>query len=147
MLQIDFPNFNFRIEKKGEKPFIFDPVRRKMVALTPEEWVRQHWISYLTEVMQYPTACMAVEKQIKLYGQNRRCDIVVYSEGEPWMLIECKESTVQLNEKVLQQAIHYHATLQVTYLIITNGNVHAAFHFIDGAYIMISQIPSWPNQL
>lgn len=146
MLQIDFPNFNFRIEKKDNKPFIFDPVRRKMVALTPEEWVRQHWISYLIEVMHYPSACMAVEKQIKLYGQNRRCDIVAYSEGEPWMLLECKEPETELNEKVLQQAIHYHAQLQVAYLVISNGNTHAAFHFLGTGYKLISELPNWPVQ-
>jgi len=96
---------------------VFDPVRRRWVALTPEEWVRQCTILRLHEV-GYPLEVMQVEGTI---GMRRRCDIVVYCEGRPWMIVECKKSEIPITQRVCDQACRYNTALRVPYLLLTNG--------------------------
>ena len=101
---------------------VFDMVRNRFVALTPEEWVRQHFIQYLHEVLLYPVELMQVEGAISLNGMTRRCDIVVYDEDvKPLIIVECKKETVPLSQKVIDQACLYNLVLQVPFLCITNG--------------------------
>lgn len=101
---------------------VFDIVRNRFVALTPEEWVRQHFIQYLHEVLLYPIELMQVEGAISLNGMTRRCDIVVYDEDvKPLIIVECKKETVPLSQKVIDQACRYNLVLQVPFLCITNG--------------------------
>ena len=106
-------------ETEGHRE-VFDPVRRRWVALTPEEWVRQHTILRL-HAAGYPLEVMQVEGTISLNGMTRRCDIVVYNDGNPWMIIECKKEEVPLTQKVCDQACRYNTVLQVPYLMLTNG--------------------------
>ena len=101
---------------------IFDIVRQRYVALTPEEWVRQHFILYLHEELNYPLELIQVEGAITLNGMTRRCDIVVYdNEVKPFIIVECKKETVALTQKVWDQACRYNLVLQVPYLCLTNG--------------------------
>ena len=102
---------------------VFDMVRNRFVALTPEEWVRQHFIQYLHEVLLYPIELMQVEGAITLNGMTRRCDIVVYDQDvKPFIIVECKKETVPLTQKVLDQACRYNLVLQVPFLCLTNGS-------------------------
>lgn len=101
---------------------VFDPVRRRWVALTPEEWVRQCTILRLHEEYGYPLEVMQVEGAITLNGMTRRCDIVVYCDSKPWMIVECKKSEVPITQKVCDQACRYNTVLRVPYLLLTNGN-------------------------
>jgi len=96
---------------KEEKEFIFDDVRRKWVRLTPEEWVRQNMLQYLLIVKKYPKTIIAVEKEIKIGSLKKRCDIVVYKNHVPWMIIECKETNVPLREAALNQTLAYNLGL------------------------------------
>ncbi|MBS1626886.1 MAG: type I restriction enzyme HsdR N-terminal domain-containing protein [Bacteroidetes bacterium] len=121
MITILFPAQNFRLKKENNKEFIFDEVRKQWIKLTPEEWVRQNFIQYLIQTKKYPASLMAIEKEIHIGELKRRCDIVVYSNNLPWMIIECKEMNVALNDKVIEQVFNYNRHLQVPYLIITNG--------------------------
>lgn len=121
MITILFPSQNFRFKKENNKEFIFDEVRKQWVRLTPEEWVRQNFIQYLIQTKKYPASLLAVEKEIHAGELKRRCDIVVYNNNLPWMIIECKEMDVVLNDKVIEQVLNYNQHLQVHYLIITNG--------------------------
>ena len=100
---------------------VFDPVRRRWVALTPEEWVRQHTLVRLHEDYGYPLELMQVEGAISVNGMTRRCDIVVYQDGQPWMIVECKKSEIPLTQKVCDQACRYNTVLKVPYLMLTNG--------------------------
>ncbi|MBP5189374.1 MAG: type I restriction enzyme HsdR N-terminal domain-containing protein [Bacteroidales bacterium] len=101
---------------------IFDPVRRRWVKLTPEEWVRQQTIEILNERYGYPLHLMQVEAAITLGGLTKRCDIVVYDRDvRPWMIVECKKEEVALTQKVVDQACRYNLVLQVPYLLLTNG--------------------------
>ena len=121
MLKIDFPAPSFNIKTTNQKDYIFDSIRKKWILLTPEEWVRQNIVAYLTQTLQYPPTLLAIEKEIAVNGLKRRCDIVVYAHNYPWMIIECKEPSVNLDEKVLTQILHYNSKLDVPYLIISNG--------------------------
>ena len=97
-------------------------VRNRFVALTPEEWVRQHAIHYLHEELGYPLELMQVEGAITLNSMTRRCDIVVYDASvRPFIIVECKRETVALTQKVLDQACRYNLVSQVPYLWLTNG--------------------------
>ena len=100
---------------------VFDPVRRRWVALTPEEWVRQGTIHRLHTELGYPLEVMQVEGAISLNGMTRRCDIVVYRDGCPWMIVECKKNEVPITQKVCDQACRYNTVLHVPYLVLTNG--------------------------
>ena len=119
---INYPEPGFRIKKEGTGDYIFDPLRKKWLLLTPEEWVRQNFVQYLLQVKKYPASLVAVEKVIKLGELKKRFDILVYDQRHrPWMMIECKAAEVSVNDKVLQQALRYNISTPVRYIVITNG--------------------------
>jgi hypothetical protein len=123
MVVINYPEPAFRIRKQQGAEEIFDPLRKKWVVLTPEEWVRQNFIQFILEIKKYPLSLIAVEKEIKLGELKKRFDILVYnSKHEPWLIVECKAMDVLLDEKVLQQALRYNLSVPVSFIIITNGN-------------------------
>ncbi len=128
MIKIAYPAYQPKIKQEPGKEMIFDEVRKQWVLLTPEEWVRQNFLQYLIQVKKYPATLIAVEKEIYLGDVKKRFDIVVYDKNtQPWMLVECKEMKVTLNNKVLSQALRYNINLQVPYLVITNGVYGYAF--------------------
>lgn len=123
---------------------VFDPVRRRWVALTPEEWVRQQTIRILYDNYDYPLELMQVEGTIAVNGQSRRCDIVVYStEGTPLMIVECKEPNVKITQRVCDQACRYNTVLHVPYLLLTNGHNIIVLHvdFDTGKLTLLPYIP------
>ena len=125
---------------------VFDMVRNRFVALTPEEWVRQHFIQYLHEVLLYPVELMQVEGSISLNGMTRRCDIVVYDEDvKPLIIVECKKETVPLSQKVIDQACRYNLVLQVPFLCITNGRQQLCckVDFAKKCLNTISELPKY----
>ena len=121
---------------------VFDPVRRRWVALTPEEWVRQQTLVRL-HAAGYPPEVMQVEGAITLNGMTRRCDIVVYRDGRPWMIVECKKSEIPLTQKVCDQACRYNTVLRVPYLLLTNGRqeVIVAVDFEKGCLRQLADLP------
>ncbi len=121
MIRIAYPQNNFRFKEEDGKEFIFDEVRKQWLRLTPEEWVRQNFLQYLIQTKKYPASLIAIEKEIALGELKRRCDIIIYKNEKPWMIIECKEMNVSLNDKVVNQILNYNQSLDVHYLIITNG--------------------------
>ena len=143
MLQIEYPAFPFRFKEEKSKEFIFDEIRKKWIRLTPEEWVRQNFIQYLLQVKKYPSSIIAIEKEIKLGDLKKRCDIVVYKSHLPWMIIECKEQDIVLNDAVLQQTLRYNITLQSTILVITNGSVSYAFGLDKEGAKEMDMLPAW----
>lgn len=124
---------------------VFDIVRNRFVALTPEEWVRQHFIQYLHEVLLYPIELLQVEGAISLNGMTRRCDIVVYDEEvKPLIIVECKKETVPLSQKVIDQACRYNLVLQVPFLCITNGRQQLCCK-VDFGKKCLNTIPELPK--
>ena len=144
MIKIEYPAYQPKIKKQQSTEFIFDGFRKQWVILTPEEWVRQNFLQYLVLVKKYPAALMAVEKEIRLGELIKRFDIVVFDRNtQPWMMVECKEMKVALTEPVLNQALRYNITLQVPYIVITNGSHCCGFATQDGKMVELAKLPDF----
>lgn len=144
MLELNLPQFDKKITKKDNKAFILDVIRRQYVALTPEEWVRQHFIHFLIGHKNYPQSLMANEVQLKLNGMSRRCDTVVYDRTlRPRVIIEYKAPTVNITQKVFDQICRYNIVLQVDYLIVSNGITHycCKVDYNTRSYSFLKEIP------
>lgn len=123
---------------------VLDPVRKRWVALTPEEGVRQWVIGLLHDRYGYPLELMQVEGAIALNGMTRRCDIVVHdTDGHPLLIVECKRPDVPISQKVCDQACRYNTVLQVPYLLLTNGIQIIIIH-VDFASRQLRQLPDLP---
>lgn len=128
-MELSLPSFDYKVEKRGGVLFIYDIIRKKYVTLTPEEWVRQHFINYLIRVKHYPPALIAVEKEIGLYGLKRRFDLVCYDrEGKPYLIVECKAASVVLSQSVFDQVFGYNLIMAAPYVVVTNGIQHFCGH-------------------
>ena len=147
MILVDFPSYDFKVQSIGGKDQIFDPCRKKWVALTPEEWVRQNILQYLIQVCKYPVELIAIEKTIQLGSLNKRFDILVYHEATPWMIIECKEAQTPLNEKTILQLLQYQQVLDAKYLIASNGHQTIGAEIKLGNLHMLQKFPNYidPN--
>jgi hypothetical protein len=125
MEKLNLPEYTFRYKEEKGKKFIFDEVRAKFVALTPEEWVRQNFLRFMEAHLHYPKALTGVEKMLKVNGLSQRCDILLYNRrGVPVLIVECKAPSVPVNTRTLSQAARYNTTLKVPFLVLTNGLTH-----------------------
>jgi len=142
MIKIEYPSYQPKIKTLSGKEFIFDDVRKQWIKLTPEEWVRQNFLQYLMLIKKYPSSLMAIEKEIFLGDLKKRFDIVIYDKNtQPWMLIECKEMNVLLNNAVLGQVLRYNINLRVPYVVITNGSYCYAFNNTNNLMEEINVLP------
>lgn len=124
-MRLNLPAITPRIKTEGENQYIFDSIRKKYLLLTPEEWVRQHFISYLINSLGFSAQLLALEKEIKLNGSQKRCDIVAYNRyGQPVLIVECKAPQVKISQKTFDQIARYNLVLGVEWLIVTNGLEH-----------------------
>ncbi|KAA3611184.1 MAG: type I restriction enzyme HsdR N-terminal domain-containing protein [Calditrichaeota bacterium] len=140
--KLNLPNFSFRIENES----IFDPIRKKWVALTPEEWVRQNFLAYLVQDKKYPKSLIKVEQTIKAFEKTRRCDAVIHtSEITPLAILECKKPNIKITEKTFKQIALYNSALNAPYLIITNGMDHycCKIEFDPTKIIFLDHIPDY----
>ena len=127
-MKVIYPNTKPSIKKVEDQELVFCVIRKKWLLLTPEEWVRQNFLLFLIHELKFSSALIAVEKQIAINEVKKRFDIVVYSnEMKPYVLVECKEMNVSIDENVFLQALHYNSQIQSRYMIITNGNQTIAF--------------------
>ena len=125
MPKLNLPPINLRAKSDCGRTLVFDDVRSAYVVLTPEEWVRQHFVNFLLGHKGYPAALMGNEIAITLNGMNRRCDTVVYDKAlKPRMIIEYKAPTVKITKEVFAQISRYNLILKVDYLIVSNGLQH-----------------------
>jgi hypothetical protein len=117
-----FPKASLKLSKKEEDLYVWCIARKKKLKLTPEEWVRQHVLHYLISSKAFPIGLIASEYAIQVNGLSRRCDLVVFNrKGEPIMIVECKATKVEINEKTLHQIAQYNFQLNVDLLLLTNG--------------------------
>ena len=122
---LNLPQFPFRTREQSGKLQIFDARRRKYVALTPEEWVRQHFVRFLIEDRGYPGGLTHVEATVKVFDFSRRCDAVIYTpQMRPVVIIECKAPSVSISEETFRQIGVYNAVIRAPLLMVTNGMVH-----------------------
>lgn len=125
MVNLNLPNYSFKIKNRENKLYIFDIIRKKNVVLTPEEWVRQHFIHYLIEEKNYPKSLISVERQLKINQLVKRTDILIFNKsGLPHIIVECKAPNVKITQNTFDQIAKYNLKLQAEYLIVTNGLQH-----------------------
>jgi hypothetical protein len=125
--ELNLPEYSFKITGKENSEMILDPIRRKYVRLTPEEWVRQNFVQYLINEGKYPPGLIGIEVMFTLNKLKRRVDILIHNRsGQPVMIVECKEPEVKINDKVFEQIVTYNMALKVPYIVVTNGIDHYA---------------------
>ena len=123
---------------------IYDPLRRKWVALTPEEWVRQNFVNFLVTERGYPAALMVNEAEIKLNGLSRRCDTVVYDRSlRPRVVVEYKAPTVNITQRVFDQIARYNIVVNADVLIVSNGLHHYCCRFDGAGYSFLRDVPRY----
>jgi len=149
MLSLNLPEFETKISLNKGKYVIWDVLRRKNVALTPEEWVRQHFIHYLIHHKGYPQSLMANEVQVSLNSTKKRCDTVLYRRDlTARMIIEYKAPDVESAQNVFDQITRYNMVLRADYLIVSNGLQHycCKLDYQTNSYVFLKDIPSY-NEL
>ena len=125
MSGLNFPVYDFRLRDNNGVKEIFDEVRKQWTVLTPEEWVRQHCAQWLRDAKRYPGSLMAIEKQIRVNGLQRRCDIVCYNaDAQPVVIVECKSPDVAITQELFDQAARYNMTVGAKFFLLTNGLRH-----------------------
>lgn len=148
MLDLNLPPFDIKVKKVNGKLVVFDQLRRKFIALTPEEWVRQHFINYLTTEKGYSYSLIANEIQINLNNQKRRCDSVVYDKDlRPIVIVEYKAPDVNITQDVFDQIVRYNIVLKVKYLIVSNGVNHycCKIDYTTQSFEYLSDIPHYTD--
>ncbi|MBM6992392.1 MAG: type I restriction enzyme HsdR N-terminal domain-containing protein [Prevotella sp.] len=146
MIPLNLPTFDIKLQGTREHPRIFDILRRRYVALTPEEWVRQSFIHYLTEHMGYPATLLANEIQLQVGQKLLRADSVLYDQQlQPRMIIEYKAPTIPITQKVFDQISVYNLLLHADYLIVSNGLQHycCKMDYEGKKYLFIDHIPRY----
>ena len=148
MFRLNLPEYEIKIGEKDGKRTIFDFLRRKYVALTPEEWVRQHFTHYLVEHKGYPQGLLGNEIELRIGGKRLRCDSLLYNKVmQPQMIIEYKAPTIQLQQKTFDQISVYNLLLHVDYLIVSNGLQHLCckMDYEHQKYLFLKDIPDYEN--
>jgi hypothetical protein len=143
-LSLNFPKFDFKIREEEGKLIIFDPLRKKYLILTPEEWVRQHMITYLVQYHNYPKGLFSLEKGVMYNSLQKRFDILVLDRGgKPFLLIECKAPEISLSNKTVEQVAVYNKTIGATYMGLSNGKQHLFLKFNEenNNFDQISDLP------
>lgn len=149
MLQpLQLPPYPFKITEQGGVLTIFDEIRKKHIIITPEEWVRQHFVQYLINQKGYPKSLIKLEGGLKLHGKARRTDIVVFNpDGEKILLIECKAPSVNIDQKVFDQVARYNMVHKVSLLAVSNGLEHyyCRVNFAKRDYSFIEELPHYKD--
>lgn len=147
MLQpLHLPPYPFKIVEQNGIMTLFDDIRKKHIVLTPEEWVRQHFVQYLINQKNYPKTLIKLEGGLKLHGKAKRTDIVVFNpSGEKILLIECKAPTINIDQKVFDQVARYNMVHKVSLLAVSNGLKHyyCRIDFVNMGYQFIEELPDY----
>lgn len=137
---------SLKVKREKEKRYIFDPIRKKWLALLPEELVRQLVICYLLEEKQYNPNRINLERSLKVNSLSKRFDLLVYDmEVKPFLLVECKAPAVPITQDVFQQAAWYNMELRVQCLMVTNGieTYCCAMDYENRSYTYLEAVPDF----
>ena len=147
MQHLNLPEYQFNIKKKGNDGLVvLDTLRKRWVALTPEEWVRQNFVRYLIEDREFPAALMNNEISLTQNGIKRRCDTLVADrQGLPLVIVEYKAPTIEISQKTFDQIVRYNMVLRAQYLIVTNGMRHycCKIDYENNSYAFLQEIPPY----
>ena len=148
MQRLNLPTYNFKFKSSENKTLIFDKLRKKYVVLTPEEWVRQHFVHFLIDQKRYPETLIAIEKQLTINNLKKRTDILIFnSDGKPEVIIECKAPSIKISQKTFDQIARYNLQLKAEFLIVTNGLTHfyCKMDFKNKTYIFLKNLPDYKS--
>ena len=148
MIPLNLPEYKIKLSGTREHPTIWDVLRKRYVALTPEEWVRQHFVHYLIEHKKYPIALMANEVELNIGSKKLRVDSALYDKNlKPKIIIEYKAPHVAITQKVFNQISAYNMILHVDYLIVSNGINHycCKMDYESKKYLFLEDIPNYEN--
>lgn len=147
-MQLNLPGFDIKIGRTKARPTVFDILRRKYVALTPEEWVRQHFVHYLIETKGYPATLLANEVKLSIGAKVLRADSVLYTTAlTPRMIIEYKAPHIKISQHTFDQIFAYNLLLRAQYLVISNGLHHYCCKYDESLqkYLFLEEIPNYEN--
>jgi hypothetical protein len=145
---LNLPSFDPNLIKKEGKIWIVDSIRKKSLVLTPEEWVRQHWINFLINHLKYPRGLISLEKGIKYNQLQKRTDLVTLDRvGKPYLLIECKAPEVRISQKTMEQVSVYHQEIKSEFLILSNGLEHVFLQYKteEKQFVQLKDCPNAPR--
>ncbi len=143
---LNLPNYPFKITQREDLYFIFDEIRKKHLVLTPEEWVRQHFIRYLIQEKNFPSTLLQIEGGLSLNQTRKRSDILVYNNlGEKIMVIECKAPSVPITQATFDQAARYNSVYKARWLAVTNGLNHyyAKIDHVNQGFLFVEELPDY----
>ena len=146
MYRLNLPSYAFKLQDRQGRRCIYDILRRKWVALTPEEWVRQHFVHYLVEHKHYPAGRLANEVELQIGGKRVRCDSILYGKRlQPLMIVEYKAPEIGITRRVLSQIAAYNLIVRARYLAISNGRQHVCMRmdYASGAYKFLNGMPEY----
>jgi hypothetical protein len=145
MVTLNYPEPDFRLREEGGRRQVFDRFRRKWVALTPEEWVRQNIVRWLTVTLAYPAAMISLERELNLGELRKRFDVLIFDrEHKPWMLVECKAPEITLGDAVLKQILTYNLSVPVPFMVVTNGQECHVARKGSGTLEWLDEMPVYP---
>lgn len=147
---LNLPRYPFRLKQEGDTMYIFDEIRKKFLILTPEEWVRQHFIQFLIQEKKYPRSLIKLEGGLKLNSLHKRSDILLFnSAGKKIVLVECKASSVKISQSAFDQVARYNAVHRVRFVVVTNGLQHycAEIDFENESYKFLVELPEYSSRV
>ena len=146
MISLNFPKYPLQIKSRENKLLVFDPIRKKYVPLTPEEWVRQNCLQYLITDKEYPAGRTLVEKQLMVEGLEKRLDIAVcHPDGSILLLVECKAPAIAIDQGVFDQIARYNWKARADFLMVTNGLDHyyCQMDYTRKKYSFLKDLPDY----
>ena len=151
MVELNLPEYEYKVKKREDGSWaIWDRLRDRWVALTPEEWVRQHFVEWLITDKDFPAALMGNEVSLTQNGISRRCDTVVGDRtGQPLVIVEYKAPSINITQKVFDQIVRYNLVLKARYLMVSNGLAHycCQIDYEKNSYRFLDEIPCYESLL
>lgn len=147
-MALNLPDYPLNVKKNGNRLLVFDRLRKRFVALTPEEWVRQHFVEYLIQEKQFPSALMGNEVSLTQNGIKRRCDTLVADrQGKPLVIVEYKAPEIEITQQVFDQIVRYNMVLRARYLMVSNGMTHycCRIDYDNNTYAFLTDIPRYED--
>lgn len=146
MQKLNLPSFQFRFKKDDKnRVCIFDSIRKKWLVFSPEEWVRQNWISFIVKSLNYPKGIIKIESGLKINQNQRRSDVLIFKDSKAIVLIECKAPNINLTENTLIQALNYNKVYNAKYIVISNGLNHRVFNVSNTNIEELEELPYFEN--
>jgi len=144
--ELNLPRYEFKIRVGKENKQIYDGIRKKYILLTPEEWVRQNVIAYLSSEKKYPVTLMAVEKKLMVNNMPQRFDLLIFDrKGNPLLVAEFKAPSVKITQDAFSQVVRYNSKLRVPLILVSNGLTHfiCKIDYQSGSVVYLDQIPEF----